>query len=94
MKITHQEKEMLLDALIDLAADGFQEELYSGYTNYSDKVLMSLRRKGFIQDFVPYKEFLHVNSEGKDIYQLAYNIIWDLENMKTFYGKRVDKNKR
>ena len=94
MEITHQEKEMLLDALIDLAADDFQEELYSGYTDYSDKFLMSLRRKGFIQDFLPYKEFSHVDSEGKDIYRLAYNITWDLENMKTFYGKGVDKNKR
>lgn len=94
MEITHQEKEILLDALIDLAADEFQEELYSGYTDYSNKVLMSLRRKGFIKDFLPYKEFSHVDSGGKDIYRLTYNIIWDLKNMKTFYGKGVDKNKR
>lgn len=94
MEITHQEKEMLLDALIDLAADEFQEEIYSGYTDYSDKVLMSLRRKGFIKDFLPYKEFSHVDSEGRNNYLLAYNIIWDLKNMKTFLRKGIDKNKR
>ncbi len=77
--LTQYEREFLEESLPEITEDDFKFDDYIA----DGRVLRSLKKKGFINDYIKYEKSFCLDDDFNDVYEKRYTIEWNVEKCLT-----------